>query len=175
MELKERQLFKNLCSFKSKDFDKNLLLNASPEVLGHLFFNRMQGVAFGTLKDNYVSGKINREFYNSLKSAYERNISKNESYFKCVGLLSEILGKCECNVAMLKGAYLCAHYPKGYRTSNDIDLLVHPKDISLVGDKLLESGFRQGYVINGTFVSASRADIIQSRMTRGKRSLILWR
>ena len=128
----------------------------------------MQGVAFGTLKENYVSEKVNREFYNSLKSAYERNLSKNESYFKCVGFLSEILEKCSCNVAMLKGAYLCSHYPKGYRTSNDIDVLVCPQNISKVGEKLLESGFNQGYVRNGNFVPASRTDIIKSRMTRGE-------
>lgn len=168
MENKEKQLFRNLCSFKSKNFDRELLEYATPEVLGQLFFNRMQGVAYGTLRDNYMRGKVNREFYNSLKVAYDLNLKKNESYFKCVKMVSEILSECNCNVAMLKGAFLCAHYPYGYRTSNDIDILAKPQDVSIVGEKLLEHGFKQGNIVNGQFFPATRLDIIKSKMTRGE-------
>ena len=83
-------------------------------------------------------------------------------------MLSEILALCDCKVAMLKGAYLCAHYPKGYRTSNDVDLLVLPKDVTTVGQLLSASGFKQGNVRNGVFIPATRQEIIESKMMRGE-------
>ena len=69
---------------------------------------------------------------------------------------------------MLKGAYLCAHYPVGFRTSSDVDLLVMPQDVTAVGRVLTENGFRQGYIRNGEFVPATRKEIIESKMTRGE-------
>ena len=41
---KEKELFKSLCSLKEGDFEEGLLDAATPTVLGHLFFNRMQAV-----------------------------------------------------------------------------------------------------------------------------------
>ena len=69
---------------------------------------------------------------------------------------------------MLKGAVLCKKYPKGYRTSNDIDLLVCPERVTQIGKALIKEGFRQGDIRNGTFIPASRKEIIESRMTRGE-------
>lgn len=69
---------------------------------------------------------------------------------------------------MLKGAFLCQCYPEGFRTSNDVDLLVRPEDITEIGETLISAGFRQGYIRNGTFEAASRYRIIESRMTRGE-------
>ena len=79
MKEKEKQLFKALCKFKNKFPDPSLVEFATPTVLGHLFFNRMHGVAYDTLKTNGLLGKINREFRNSLSAAFEQNIQKNES------------------------------------------------------------------------------------------------
>ena len=128
----------------------------------------MQGIAYDTLNRNGLLGKVNREFRNSLGSAYEQNVQKNQSFFKCVIMLSKILDSCDFKVAMLKGAYLCAHYPDGYRTSNDVDLLVLPKDVTIVGNLLLSSGFKQGNVRNGEFIPATRQEIIESKMMRGE-------
>lgn len=168
MTEKEKQLFKALCKFKEKDFDEALLAHATPTVLGQLFFNRMQGVAYDVLKTNGLLGKVNREFRNSLGSAYEQNKEKNHSFFKCINVLSGILAQIDCKAAMLKGAILCAYYPEGCRTSNDIDLLVLPSDVTLVGNALTKSGFRQGNVREGEFVPASRNEIIASKMLRGE-------
>ena len=60
MTEKEKHLFKELCKFKSDSMDKSLIEFASPSVLGHLFFNRMQGIAYGVLMKNQLLGKINR-------------------------------------------------------------------------------------------------------------------
>ncbi len=168
MKEKEKQLFRALCSFKNPEFDPELTEAATPVVLGHLFFNRMQGVAYDVLQKHGLLGKVNREFRNSLASAYEQNAEKNRSFFRCVGMLSEILATCHSKVAMLKGAYLCAHYPDGYRTSNDVDLLVSPEDVTAVGRALADAGFRQGNVRGGTFIPATRREIIESKMMRGE-------
>ena len=168
MRQKEKELFKSLCSFKENNFDESLLDAATPVVLGHLFFNRMQAVAYGTLKKHGLLGKVNREFRNSLKGAYIQNIEKNNSFFQCVELIDDALAECKCKYAMLKGAYLCKAYPAGYRTSNDIDLLVHPKDVTEVGNALLKANFKQGNVRNGKFESATRKEIIESKMMRGE-------
>lgn len=168
MKEKEKQLFKALCKFKGSFTDTSLIEFATPDVLGYLFFNRMQGISYGVLKNNGLLGKVNREFRNSLDAAHEQNVLKNESFKKCIVMLSALLSRCFCKVAMLKGAYLCTHYPDGYRTSNDLDLLVLPKDVTEIGNMLSSAGFRQGKVVNGEFVPATRREIIESKMLRGE-------
>lgn len=172
MTKKEKELFFLLCRFWNADkrrLEKLLEKGAAtPDVLGQLFFNRMQGIAYGVLKENDCLGKVNREFRNSLASAYERNAEKNFSFFLCVKKLSEILREQEGKYAMLKGALLCGTYPAGYRTSNDIDLLVHPEHVTDIGNALLAAGFRQGHLRNNLFIPATRKEIIESKMMRGE-------
>lgn len=168
MKEQEKQLLKSLCSFLSEDLEEALLESATPAVLGQLFFNRMQAIAYGRLKEQGLLSQVNREFRNSLKGAYDQNLEKNRSFFQCVQHVNEILSNCDCNYAMLKGAYLCGYYPEGYRTSNDIDLLVSPGDVTTIGRALLEAGFKQGNIRNGSFMPASRREIIASKMMRGE-------
>ncbi len=168
MNQNEILLFKELCKFKSNTFDESLLDYATPKVLGHLFYNRMQGIAYHTLKKHGLLGMLNREFRNSLKCAYEHNTTKNNSYYICLSHLSKILSACNAKVAMLKGAYLCSHYPTGCRTSNDVDLLVLPEDVTIIGDLLTQDGFKQGNIKNGQFIPATRKEIIESKMMRGE-------
>lgn len=168
MNQKERELFRSLCSFRSEESDSGLTEAATPEVLGQLFFNRMAGVAYGTLENRGLTGSVNREFRNSLRDANIQNTVKNRSFFRCIQNLEELLSGAGVPYAMLKGAYLCSLYPEGYRTSNDIDLLVLPEDVTAIGKVLSEDGFRQGSVKNGKFVPAARKEIIGSRMMRGE-------
>ncbi len=168
MKKEEKMLLKELCSFKSVNIEEEWLAYATAPVLGYLFFNRMQGVAYGKLKECGLLGKVNREFRNSIKSAYEQNVEKNRSFFACVERLRDILSVCNFKYAMLKGAYLCRYYPEGYRTSNDIDLLVLPENVTAIGKLLAQAGFQQGNVRNGEFVAATRREIIESKMMRGE-------
>jgi len=168
MNKNEKQLFKSLCSFLTRNVDPKLLEAATPAVLGQLFFNRMQSIAYGSLRENGLLGQVNREFRNSLKHAYEYDLQKNKVYFACVRYLEQILSNQDCRYAMLKGAFLCKYYPEGYRTSNDIDLFVLPEDVTKIGKVLQAEGFRQGNIRNGVFVPATREEIIASRMTRGE-------
>ncbi len=172
MNKQEKEFFFQLCQFCDIDKEKIKTLiekgAATPNVLGQLFFNRMSAIAYGVLEDCNCLDKLNREFRNSLFSAYKINTEKNKSFFICVKRLAEILKKHEGKYAMLKGALLCGIYPTGFRTSNDIDILVHPNNVSEIGNTLLESGFRQGYVRNNLFIPATRKEVIESRMMRGE-------
>lgn len=168
MKNKEQKLFKMLCKFNDDSFNRELLQEATPNVLGHLFFNRMQGIAYGMLEKNDCLGSVNREYRNSLYGAFEQNREKNHSYLFAVKYISELLKQCGCPVAMLKGAVLCNLYPDGYRTSNDIDLLIMPHDATEIGKCLTSNGFKQGYVKNGKFIPAARKEIIESKMMRGE-------
>jgi len=171
MNTTEKELFKGLVSFNSTDDEKLKRLihdNATPSVLGQLFFNRMQGVAYATLKSVGLLNETTREFRNSLEAANIQNIIKNNSFYSCVKRVGEILTKYKEKYAMLKGSVLCGLYPAGCRTSNDIDLLVRPKDVTAIGDALHKAGFRQGSIKNGEFIPASRREIITSKMMRGE-------
>jgi hypothetical protein len=168
MTKNEMLLFKELCNIRSEGFDSSLIDYASPTVLGQLFYNRMQAAAYLNLKKHGLLSKVNREFRNALKGAYEQNKVKNESFYQCIKSLNKSLSGCKCKYAMLKGALLCKIYPEGCRTSNDIDLLVMPEDVTEIGKALLSSGFVQGNIRNDEFKPASRKEIIESRMTRGE-------
>jgi hypothetical protein len=128
----------------------------------------MPAIAYGTLKEYELLGYVNREFRNSLKDAYEQNLNKNNSFLWAVQYIEEILAECKGKYALLKGAYLCRHYPAGYRTSNDIDVLTLPENISEIGYHLIKAGFQQGNIRNGEFVPATRKEIIESRLLRGE-------
>lgn len=80
MNQKERELFRSLCCFRSEESDSGLTEAATPEVLGQLFFNRMAGVAYGTLENRGLTGSVNREFRNSLRDANIQNTVKNRSF-----------------------------------------------------------------------------------------------
>jgi len=168
----EKELFFELCKFKSPDrFKIQALINvgaATPTVLGHIFFNRMAGVAYGTLEKADLLGSVNLEFRNSLKGAYLQNVERNKSFFNCLKAVESILQAYKGKYALLKGAYLCHAYPEGYRTSNDIDILVRPSDVTKIGQALTEAGFKQGCIRNEKFIPATRSEIILSKMMRGE-------
>ena len=168
MREEEKQLFFELCKCCNGKPERGSLVYATPYVLGHLFFNRMQGIAYDTLSRNGMLEFANREFRNSLKNAYEQNMQKNQSYFQCVKWMAELLASCKCKVAMLKGAYLCAYYPAGCRTSNDIDLLLLDQDVTVVGNLLRANGFVQGNIRSGKLIPATREEIIAAKMMRGE-------
>ena len=170
MNTKEKKLFMDLCKFKDavEITEDSITQNATPELLGELFFNRMQGVAYGTLMEKGLLGKVNREFRVSLANAYDQNIEHNKSFYKCLDKLTGILSNQDGKYVMLKGALLCGKYPKGYRTSNDIDLLVCPDDVTEIGSVLNDAGFVQGHIRNGNFIKATREEIIESKMMRGE-------
>ena len=170
--MKEKELFIALSSFKDINAGAIEALieegNATPTVLGHLFANRMAPMAYGVLKEAKLLQKVDREFRNSLRDSQLFAEKRNANYIDCVKLVSNVFARVDAPHALLKGAYLCSWYPDGYRTSNDIDVLIKPKDVTLFSEALKNAGFKQGYIKDGEFVPATRQEIINSKMTRGE-------
>ena len=172
MNQKEKELFLELSKLKAPNEKKieKLLKDgyASYEVLGMLFVNRMAGVAYHVLNQTKLLDKADREFRNSIKNASVLNQKINDDFRGCINHLTTELESCGVPYALLKGAYLCHWYPKGCRTSNDIDILVAPENVGKISAKLKMAGFRQGYLKNGVFEPATRQQIIESKMSRGE-------
>ena len=147
MKKEEKELFLELCKFKSSNYERlsNLINNGADTafVLGHLFYNRMAATAYGVLESNGLLKYVGREFRTSLKNAWQQNKIKNESYFKCVKKLSDDLKELEGKYALLKGAYLCRWYPAGYRTSNDVDILAAARNVTEIGRCLENAGYKK--------------------------------
>lgn len=172
MNQKEKELFLQL-SYVGEPDRKRLgaLLEsgaATPPVLGMLFANRMAGVAYRVLRKTESLHLVDREFRNSLSHAATIYEKINEDYLGCIQFVTSELDACGAPYALLKGAFLCFRYPRGCRTSNDIDVLVCPEDVGKVSAKLRMAGFRQGYLKDGRFLPATRQQIIESKMTRGE-------
>jgi len=172
MNQNEKELVLMLCRFQNPDREAltDLLAKGAmtSAVLGELFWNRAAGIACGVLETEGLMPYLPREARTALHGARIQNREYNRSFFRCVGELYDTLQSCGGHYAMLKGAYLCAEYPEGYRTSHDVDLLVPPEYLSEIGDALSACGYRQGAVKNGDFIPAKREEIIRSRMLRGE-------
>jgi len=181
-ELKdENALVLELCKFVAPDKEKiETLMEQTlnwPYILGQLLFHRMGGAAYYVLRECGLLGKINREVRNSLKIIYDSGKTKSESFKTALSELAEIMNSrsnenswqnADFPYSLLKGAYLVSLYPNGLRTSNDIDVLINQEDISKLEALLKSAGFTQGNIRNGVFLSASRAEILSSRMNRGE-------
>lgn len=138
------------------------------EVLGTLFLNRIAGYAYYKLKQFNANESLGRDFMNSLNAYVQYGISANKKYKKNLRLLSEALQGIHCPYAILKGGILYDRFPPGVRVSNDIDVLVSEEDIDVFSSALESKGFSQGYLKNGVFEEASRAEIIYSKMNKGE-------
>ena len=172
MNKNEKELFLELCAYRAPRNERiEALLKggaATPGVLGALFANRVAAIAYGVLSEGGILELVDREFRNSLRCAWAWSKRQNEDMLLCIKGLCESLEASAVPYALLKGAYLCYAYPEGYRTSNDIDVLVAPENVGRISACLKTLGFRQGYLKNGDFVPATREQIISSRMMRGE-------
>lgn len=161
-----------LCKFQNTDFSElEALLKGNldfPYILGQLLYNRMGGVAFYVLEKGGLLSKVNREFRNALQTVYESYVTKTESYLHCIDEIGSILSTTNVPYAALKGAYLAGCYPRGLRTSNDVDLLLEQKNVTEIANLLKSHGFKQGNIRNNKFVPATRQEIISSKMNRGE-------
>lgn len=170
--MNENRYILELCKFKNADKDLLVELMKSeldyPYILGHLLYNRVGGIAYYTLMKYELLQNANREFRNTLKLIYQRNAEKGYSLTKAIDGMKFLCAQLSFPYALLKGAYLVDLYPVGLRTSNDVDFLIHPKNISELSNILKSAGFQQGYVQNDRFVMANRAEIVSSRLNRGE-------
>ena len=168
----ENHLVLSLCRFL--DYEKEEIHSAFesgvdlPVVLGQILYHRMGGVAYETLNSIGILPKLNREFRSVLSLTYESNCMKTDSFYMALAELSELFSNVKFPYAFLKGSYLVSLYPKGLRTSNDLDILVNPNDVTLIENLLKSNGFVQGYLHGNEFRQATRQEIIYSKMNRGE-------
>jgi hypothetical protein len=129
MNRAEQKLVLELCRFKNPDAKQIEYLKSrrvdQAVVLGQLMFHRVGGVAYATLSENGLLSLFHREFRTSLKAVYESACEKTKSFMEAVDSLAEVLNETNVPYALLKGGYLCYKYPFGYRTSNDVDVLLN--------------------------------------------------
>ena len=171
MKKQEKELLFELTRFQDatpEKLRKLLTEGATPETLGYLFYNRVAGIAYDTLRKNGLLNHVNREYRNALQNTYLQNTLWKEDYLAYLRVVNQTLERAKIPYALLKGAKLCCVYPNGYRTSNDIDVLLAPDDLTTAADTLHECGFKQGHVRNNHFIEATRQEIIESRVMRGE-------
>lgn len=168
----EHKLVIELCKFKNPDPATLLELLEQPLdfacVLGLLLYNRMGGVAYGVLESQHLLQRLNREVKSTLETVYLAQQQKTQCFLQALRELAVLLERVIVPYAVLKGATLASIYPLGYRTSNDVDILVRQQDVTPVTDLLRGNGFKQGYVMSGAFVEASRREILASKLNRGE-------
>lgn len=155
----------DICSEKCP---KNEEIDES-ELLGGILLNKVVGISF----DKCIKAPeytFTKEFIDTLECIYHNNIESNKRFLNGVKYLSGILKEQDIPYALLKGAFLIGDlYPMGYRTSNDVDILINEENISDMQKVLRDNGFIQGTYKRGKGISAaSRREIVESRMNYGE-------
>lgn len=124
---------------------------------------------------------IPQQIYRKLKNNLYAQIERQENMQWWAKRIEDALNDEKIEHAFLKGSILATAlmgqaikakylYDVGERISNDIDLLVHPKDLTKVNNILREYGFSQGFWNFRTddVELLSRKEIINRRMNRGE-------
>jgi len=139
-------------------------------LLGQLCTNRVSSAAYHRMCTNQQDfRKIPREFLKTLEALHEINLKRTEDFLENLSCLADMFKDADFTHAFLKGSFLTPRlYPRGVRTSNDIDILVEQKDISRCQRILTDNGFIQGGIQGNTLVPSSRSEIINSRMNFGE-------
>ena len=136
-------------------------------LMGQILLNRIAGIAY----EKIDLETLHYEARKVLKFHIENNILIFNRFINNLSYLSPILQNADFPYALLKGAFLTLFlYPKGHRTSNDIDVLISNENVSTLQSLLLQNGFTQGHVSksSGEVVPASRKEIIESKMNYGE-------
>ena len=139
------------------------------ELLGRILLNKVAGISFNKCI-KAPAKTFTKEFMDTLECIYRNNIESNTRFLNDLKYLSGILVNLDIPYAQLKGAFLIGNlYPIGYRTSNDIDILISEDSISSLQKVLKDNGFIQGsYTKEKGICAASRREIIESRMNYGE-------
>ena len=145
----------------------------SYDVVGFLECHRVSGLFYNTAK--HMGMTLPKKIEKLLRNQFELQKRRVILFREYIRELSDALINRNANHIFLKGSVLTNYtadviYADGERSSNDIDLLVKPSDLSVVSDVLLSLGYVQGEyrLDNREIVPFSRDEIIRRRMTRGE-------
>jgi hypothetical protein len=159
-------LFKLSDALLSEKFKIPVDLVDVEKLFGQIVANRIAGIAYNNIDFSDVSNDVEKALYCLYQSAKDRT----KSFKSNLRYLATILHSADFNYSLLKGAFLTtALYPEGYRTSNDIDILIEEHNISRLQNLLVSAGFVQGSSNrNGEIIPAPRREIVMSRMNYGE-------
>jgi len=136
-------------------------------LMGNIILNRIVKIAYNNLDLNTLSA----DFYKAIQALKESCEKQHLKFEGNLYYLSTLLENIKFKYALLKGAFLSTVlFDNGNRTSNDIDILVEGKNVAEIQSLLINNGFIQGRYIreDNTIISASRKEIIESRMNFGE-------
>lgn len=138
-------------------------------LLGEICLNRVAGIAYKNVP-KITNLKLSREFRKVIKSLYISNVEKTNRFIINIKYLGKLFQDADFDYAFLKGAFLTTKlYEIGFRTSNDIDILVNECDISKCQNILLKNGFVQGVYREGEgIIAATRREVLMARMNFGE-------
>lgn len=146
-------------------------------LLGFIEINKLSGYIINRLKKKKF--EIPKLIYSSLYNTYSLQKVRNNVLRKFINKISYELEVQHINHAFLKGSILsnCLFendktpiYKQGERTSNDIDILINPKELGKVEKILKKLHFKQGYYDyqKEKIVLFDRKEIICRRMNRNE-------
>lgn len=135
-------------------------------LIGQIIINRISGIAY----DKIDLSTLHYEAIKLLRFYKENNVFNYDRFVKNLEFLSLMLKSIDFEYALLKGAFLIPFlYPKGHRTSNDIDILLDSGNVSKLQNLLLQNGFIQGHLSSlSEIIPATRKEIIESKMNYGE-------
>ena len=159
-----------------KDKTTKHTVNDWYSLLGFIETNKLSGYILNKLKRKKL--EIPKLIYSSLYNTYSLQKVRNNVLRKFINKISYELEINNINHAFLKGSILsnCSFnnktpiYKLGERTSNDIDILINPKDLGKL-EKILEKlHFKQGYYdySKEKVTLFDRKEIISRRMNRNE-------
>ena len=136
------------------------------QFLGFCDFHRMTGYLTDDLiASPDVPAQVKR--HARIQKAYQAH--KQDELIGAAKVLSVRLEAYKLPHTFLKGMVLAGYiYGPGERCSNDIDLLVLPKDVGRISEILKSIGYVQGIYQNGQIKEFDRLEIIKRRMNRGE-------
>lgn len=135
-------------------------------LFGKLILHRVENIAYIRLKQNNGNMGLYKPYFEIL---YKQGLERVNLYEKNLTHVCKVMEKAKFKFAFLKGAFLIPFvYEKGYRYSNDIDILIDEKDIDECQKTLTSNGFVQGRVIDGVLYPATRKEVVLSRMNYGE-------
>ncbi len=151
-------------------------------VLGFLELNRLAGRFYRVAIEQELV--IPAQVLKQVKRTAEFQAERNRQFGIWLQEISSALEPISVPYAILKGNalvhadfnarggnnYVRSLYDMSERTSNDIDLLVLPKDVGKIEKALTGCGFTQGYFndSSNTVRPTSRREVMERRMNRGE-------
>ena len=139
-------------------------------VLGHLLYNRTAAIAHWSLSQSLARPR-NFEVNTCLRAVFEHQARRIDTMLPAALEIGSHLENEGVKHAFLKGTILWTTiYPRGTRSSQDIDVLVPSSELGRCGDVLRDLGYVQGSYDPSTnsITPASRNEIIRRRMTTGE-------